>query len=87
MIGSDGVRVRSIDRRVRDDDDGDEKKRTSVSRVAKRRLVSRRVVVDVGDSRRIAQSPPIDRWTRRSKKCRGGEEGTVWGCGTREGES
>jgi len=26
MIGSDGVRVRSIDRRVRDDDDGDEKK-------------------------------------------------------------
>ena len=87
MIGSDGVRVRSIDRRVRDDDDGDEKKKDV--RLARRETTrrERRVVVQVGDSRRIAQSPPIDRWTRRSKKCRGGEEGTVWGCGTREGES
>jgi len=85
MIGSIGVRVRDGARATTTT--GMRKKRISVSRVAKRRLVSRRVVVDVGDSRPIAQSPPIDRWTRRAKKCRGGEEGTVWGCGTREGES
>jgi len=39
MIGSDGVRVRSIDRRVRDDDDGDEKKKDV--RLARRETTSR----------------------------------------------